>query len=261
MPHAFYKEDGLFQTQEARDLRALLFAIDDPDDAARRVAAWLTPFFGLPLAEVERARGLSAAHPLLARLYVWKGLADARDFDRLFQSVVRDSGFVRREIFFAEGERDLTNTLHLLESHRARARRAGDAARFVQELSGLIAKTRLPLDIEGNMQRLESDRSAVQIMTIHKAKGLEAPLVFVAGGQFAGGSDGERVRVYHERGRRLAWVGSPASDVKPIVDCEEREEEQRLMYVALTRAMGRLYLPVCSTPRASQRRCAGRTIP
>ena len=244
VPHAFYKEDGLFQTQEAKDLRALLSAIDDPDDPARRVAAWLTPFFGLPLAEVERARGLSAAHPLLARLYAWKGLADARDFDRLFQSVVRDSGFVRREIFFADGERDLTNTLHLLEVLTERARGGRVTLRdLVQELSGLIAKTRLPLDIEGNMQRLESDRSAVQIMTIHKAKGLEAPLVFVAGGQFAGGSDGERVRVYHHDGRRLAWVGSLSSDVKPVVEREEREEEQRLMYVALTRAMGRLYLP------------------
>jgi exodeoxyribonuclease V beta subunit len=248
VPHAFYKEDGLFQTQEAKDLRALLSAIDDPDDPARRVAAWLTPFFALPLAEVERARGLSAAHPLLARLYAWKGLADARDFDRLFQSVVRDSGFVRREIFFADGERDLTNTLHLLEVLTERARGGRVTLRdLVQELSGLIAKTRLPLDLEGNMQRRESDRSAVQIMTIHKAKGLEAPLVFVAGGQFAGGPDGERVRVYHDGGQRLAWVGSPTPEVKPIVEREEREEEQRLMYVALTRAMGRLYLPCVVT--------------
>ncbi len=248
IPHAFYKEDGLFQTDEAKDLRALLSAIDDPDDPARRVAAWLTPFFGLPLAEVERARGLSPAHPLLGRLYAWKGLADARDFDRLFQSVMRDSGFVRREIFFADGERELTNTLHLLEVLTERARGGRVTLRdLVQELSGLIAKTRLPLDLEGNMQRLESDRSAVQIMTIHKAKGLEAPLVFVAGGLFAGGSDGERVRVYHDGGQRLAWVGSPSPDVKSIVEREEREEEQRLMYVALTRAMGRLYLPCVLT--------------
>jgi exodeoxyribonuclease V beta subunit len=244
VPHAFYKEDGLFQTQEAKDLRALLGAIDEPDDPSRRVAAWLTPFFGLPLAETPRARGLSAAHPLLARLYGWKALADARDFDRLFQSVVRDSGFVRRELFFADGERDLTNTLHLLEVLTERARGGRMTLRdLVQELAGLIAKTRLPLDIEGNMQRLESDRSAVQIMTIHKAKGLEAALVFVAGGLTAGGSDGDRARVYHEGGRRLAWVGTPSPDVKPILDREEREEEQRLMYVALTRAMGRVYLP------------------
>ena len=196
-----------------------------------------------------------------ARLYVWKGLADARDFDRLFQSVVRDSGFVRREIFFAEGERDLTNTLHLLEVLTERARGGRVTLHdLVQELSGLIAKTRLPLDIEGNMQRLESDRSAVQIMTIHKAKGLEAPLVFVAGGHCRG--VGRRARPRVPRARPAPRVGG-----QPVVGreanrrCEEREEEQRLMYVALTRAMGRLYLPVCSTPRASQRRCAGRTIP
>ena len=116
-------------------------------------------------------------------------------------------GFVRREIFFADGERDLTNTLHLLEVLTEHARGGRATLRdLVQELAGLIAKTRLPLDLEGNMQRLESDRRAVQIMTIHKAKGLEAPLVFVAGGLTAGGSDGERVRVY-PRGRPAARVG------------------------------------------------------
>jgi exodeoxyribonuclease V beta subunit len=80
-------------------------------------------------------------------------------------------------------------------------------------------------------------------MTIHKAKGLEAPVVFLAGGVFGGGGDGDRPRVFHEGGHRLAWVGTPTPDVKAIVDREEEEEEQRLMYVALTRAMGRLYLP------------------
>ena len=243
VPHAFYKEDGLFQTDEAKDLRTLLAAIDEPDDPARRMAAWLTPFFGLPLAEVEGARSLPPAHPLLARLYAWKALADAREFDRLFQSIVGDSGVVRREIFFADGERDLTNYLHLIEILIERARGGRAALRdLVQELSGLIAETRFPLDLEGNVQRLESDRSAVQIMTIHKSKGLEASLVFVAGGR--AGSRSDDVRVYHEEGRRLAWVGPVSSEVRPIVEREEREEEQRLMYVALTRPKGRLYVPL-----------------
>jgi exodeoxyribonuclease V beta subunit len=51
------------------------------------------------------------------------------------------------------------------------------------------------------------------------------------------------VRVYHEEGRRLAWVGSPSGRVKDEIKQEEREEDERLMYVALTRAQGRLYLP------------------
>src|ERR1019366_6669617 len=69
----------------------------------------------------------------------------------------------------------------------------------------------------------------------------EAPLVFVAGGMWLPRSDD--VRVFHEGGRRLAWVGTPSPEVKATIEREEGEEEERLMYVALTRAMGRVYLP------------------
>lgn len=243
VPHAFYKEEGLFQTDEAKEIRALLDAVDAPHDRARRLAAWMTPFFGLPLEDVERARDLPATHPYVARLAAWKALADARDFDRLFESLVRDSGVVRRELFFAEGERDLTNYLHVFELLLEQTRRGSSCTLrdVVHLLSGLIEQTRLPLDLEGNVQRLESDRRAVQITTIHKAKGLEAPVVFIAGGWTQGRADA--VHVYHEDDRRLAWVGKARADVKALVQQEEREEQQRLLYVALTRAMGRLVVP------------------
>ncbi|MGA3120016.1 MAG: UvrD-helicase domain-containing protein [Polyangiaceae bacterium] len=255
VPRAFYKDEGLFQSDAAKDLRTLLAAIDDPDDRARRLAVWLTPFFGLPLSALERTRDLPAGHPLFARLRTWKSLADARSFDRLFESVVTESGILRREIFAADGERELTNTMHVIDLLLERAREGHVTLRdLASELGGLIAKTRSVARIEGNLQRLDSERRAVQIMTIHKAKGLEAPLVFVAGGFSASGSDD--VHVYHEHGRRLAWVGSPSPEVKPIVKLEEREEEERLMYVALTRAEGRLILP-CVVDGASSKNLRG----
>jgi exodeoxyribonuclease V beta subunit len=242
VPHAFYKEEGLFQADEAKEIRALLDAVDAPHDRARRLAAWMTPFFGLPLEDVERARDLPATHPYVARLAAWKALADARDFDRLFESLVRDSGVVRREIFFADGERDLTNYLHVFELLLEQTRRGHCTLRdLVHLLTGLIEGTRLPLDLEGNVQRLESDRRAVQITTIHKAKGLEAPVVLIAGGWTQGRADD--LHVYHERDRRLAWVGKARADVKALVSEEESEEQQRLVYVALTRAIGRLVVP------------------
>jgi exodeoxyribonuclease V beta subunit len=243
IPHAFYKEEGLFQSEEAREVRCVLAAIDDPANRAARLAAWMTPFFGLVLSEVEHAKDLPDSHPFVERLREWKALAVRRDFDRLFESILWDSGILRREIFFAPNERSLTNYLHLFEvlTDRIHAghKTLGD---LVLDLAGLRAKTKLPLDvIEGNVKRLESDRSAVQIMTIHKAKGLEAPVVFV-GAQFGFNSD--RVRVYHDAQGRKAWVGgSEPEDVDQAAKAGERQEDERLLYVALTRAMGRLYLP------------------
>ncbi|MDP9036908.1 MAG: UvrD-helicase domain-containing protein, partial [Myxococcota bacterium] len=258
VPYAFYKEEGLFQTDEAREIRALLVAIDDPTHRANRLAAWLTPFFGLPLASLQQARDLRGTHPLVTQLHAWRAMAHARDFDGLFESLVSDSGVVRRELFFSQGERELTNYLHVLEALLEHARHTQATLRdLVHELSGLIERTRLPLDLEGNVQRLDSERRAVQIMTIHKAKGLEAPIVFLAGGFKAG--RGDEVRVYHEAGRRLAWVGRlEDGPAEGEVKREEDEEEQRLMYVALTRAQGRLYLP-CAVMEASAR--ASKTSP
>jgi exodeoxyribonuclease V beta subunit len=243
VPYAFYKQDGLFQTDEAKEVRTLLMAIDQPNDRARRLAAWLTPFFGLPLNDIDRAKDLPGVHPLVERLHAWKALAEARDFEGLFESIVVGSGVVRREIFFAEGERELTNYLHVFELLLEHIHRSHATLRdLVHALSGLIEGTRLPLDLEGNVQRLESDRRAVQIMSIHKSKGLEAALVFVVGGFQQQRSDS--ARVYHDEGRRLAWVGPTTDpDVERRAKAEEREEDQRLMYVALTRAKGRLYLP------------------
>ncbi len=243
VPHAFYKEDGLFQTDEAREIRTLLAAIVDPGDRAARLAAWMTRFFALPLEDLERARALPPTHAYLARLEAWKALADARDFEHLFQSIVRDSGVVRREIFFADGERELTNTLHIFELLLEQARRAPGTLRdLLLLLGGLVDGSRLPLDLEGNVQRLESERRAVQIMTVHKSKGLEAAVVFMAGGW--SGARTDEVRILHQDGRRIAWVGKLRAEVKPLAVEEEREEDQRLMYVALTRAKGRLYLPL-----------------
>ncbi|HXX70475.1 MAG TPA: UvrD-helicase domain-containing protein, partial [Polyangiaceae bacterium] len=172
VPYAFFKEDGLFQTDQARDLRILLAAVDDPDDRARRIGAWLTPFFGLNLAMLEQARDLPIGHPFVDRLRAWNALAQERSFDQLFDSIVHDSGMLRREIFFGEGQRALTNTLHIVDVLLERSRdRYATLHDLNSELGGLIAQTRSPSTLEGNVQRLCGDRSAVQIMTIHKAKG------------------------------------------------------------------------------------------
>ena len=68
VPFAFYKQEGLFQTDEARAIHDLLAAIVDPADADKRGRAWITPFFAVPLAALPDLDELPDSHPLIKRL-------------------------------------------------------------------------------------------------------------------------------------------------------------------------------------------------
>ena len=256
VPHAFYKQDGLFQTDEAHHIRAVLSAIDDPHSQSRRYQAWITPFFGLQLDELAACEELPGTHLLIERLFRWKALAEHKDYEQLFTRIVEDSGLVRRARFASarmdeddEGallvdDRELTNYLHIFELLLEQVNRTRSTLReLVLTLSAFIERRAAPEGESGNVQRLESERASVQIMTLHKSKGLEAKVVFLYGG-FARFGGNYNVKLYHDAAQRIAQVGRVCH--KPIDDQvkrESREEDERLLYVGLTRAKARLYLP------------------
>ncbi len=243
VPALIHNQENLHDRPEAAHVRDLLRAIADPRDPARRLSAWLTPFFGLSLADLPAAAGAGADHPLHARLYAWHAAAERQSLARLYARVLNESGVIERELFLGESARRLVNYRHLFESLAAQdartARPLGDVAR---RLAALCAGLTAPSPEEGDVERIESDRDAVQIMTMHKSKGLEADVVFVYGGfsPVRGGG----LRVFTQDGDRVAVIGRARRQA--ITDAIKREaesEDQRLFYVALTRARRRLFLP------------------
>jgi exodeoxyribonuclease V beta subunit len=243
VPHVLYNQEGLYKADEAKHVRDLLLAIDEPRDLARRLRAALTPFFGLSLEDLPALAADPASHPIEERLASWRALADARDWARLFDRIVAESGVVERALVEGGSARGITNILHLFDLLRARATRdplsIGDLARH---LSGLVEALITPEPQEGNVQRIEGDGDAVQIMTIHKAKGLEADHVFVYGAfsPFRGAG----VRAMERGGRRWLYAGKARRQaLMEELDREQARDDQRLLYVALTRARKRLYLP------------------
>jgi len=250
VPHAFYKQEGLFSTAAARHVWEVLRAVEDPGDRVRRLHAWLTPFFAVPLSRLEDCRDLRPDHPLVARLRQWRALADAHRWSTLFSEMLDGSGLVRRELFAASAERDLTDYQHVLEilleeSHRGRR----SLPQLVARLGALLEGTELPSGQSGDVQRLESERAAVQVLTMHKSKGLEAEVVFLVGGLVEPSDDRLGPRVVHAAdGARLAWVGDPPAEVKAQIERERREEAERLLYVAMTRARSKLYVPYFGPP-------------
>jgi exodeoxyribonuclease V beta subunit len=242
IPAVLATQEGLYETDEARQVRDLLRAIDDPHDPAKRLRAWLTPFFGLSLADLPDAAA-GGDQPLIDRLLGWHAAVESGDLAGLFGRILDESGVARRELFAGESMRRLTNFRQLFELLAVDAARAtrplGDVAR---RLAALVAKLAIPQLEEGNVLRAEGDRDAVQIMTMHAAKGLEADVVFVYGGFSPGPSDRVRSYVVGEHRRRLA--GQPRlAEITRLIKEDRDAEDQRLYYVALTRARKRLYLP------------------
>ena len=258
VPHSFYQQEGLFETREAADLLALLQAIADPDDRAARLRAWMTPFFDVPLDQLGECRELEPGHPLAGALRGWRRRADRHD-PGLLPALLDETGLVRRLLFRGE-MRALTNYEHLVELLLAETGGATGIEETIARLDGFIAGRAAPL-LGSDVQRLESDREAVQLLTMHKSKGLEAAVVFVAGGftRGGGGDAFEPLVVHDDAGEREAWMEPLPERVAQRARQEAREEDERLLYVALTRAKARLYLPYFGrVPASESRQVAGR---
>jgi exodeoxyribonuclease V beta subunit len=243
---AFYKLDGLFQTREATHVRDVLRAIDDINDRSHRRRAWMSPFFALKYHEAATVADPPPSHPLNERLYEWHALAEAERFAELFNRMLHESGLAGRELFLERDERELTNYSHIFEVllDRAVAGRLSlsEIVDLIDDYCGERAEP--PNWPDGNIQRLESERDAVQVMTFHMSKGLEADVVMLFGGTH-GGHRFSSVEVYHDNGHRsFAFGGEIGNEAKNAINRAREEEHQRLLYVAMTRARAKLYLPL-----------------
>jgi exodeoxyribonuclease V beta subunit len=256
VPYAFYKREGLFQTREAGDILEVLRAIEDPLDRSRRLKAWNTPFFAVPYDKLAGLDSLGPEHPLNERLFQWKEMADGERFAELFDSLTARSGLACRELLFSNSERELTNYQHILEIllEQSIPRRLS-LAEIIELLAGYAARRAAPPGENSNVERLESERAAVQIMTVHMSKGLEADVVVLFGGtgRFPDKSAAATYHVPPTRERRVA-VGKQAKDLaKDLIAVERVDEDRRLAYVALTRARVKMFLPVVPEKHARQK--------
>ena len=213
VPYAFYKQDGLFQTREAAHILDVLRGIDEPGRRSHRLKAWATPFFAVDYGDLGRLDDARNSQRMLDLLFEWRALAEGDRFADLFDALLHQSGLVERLLLLSDDRRELTNYEHIFEILTQQASRHGvSLGEIIELLDSYISMRATPPGDDSNVQRVEGDRDAVQIMTIHKSKGLEADVVALYGGFFAS-TQPDPVSIYHSGNERRLVIGKPAREM------------------------------------------------
>ncbi|MGA6927190.1 MAG: UvrD-helicase domain-containing protein, partial [Desulfosarcina sp.] len=194
IPYAYYRKPGLFQCREARWLYIVLAAVCHPEQTAGVNLALLTPFFDLSATALAFGE-LPAAHPAQSLLARWHTYAQRRQWGPLFQSLLEDSGLMLRHCRDSGWGRTQTNLEQIFDYLEASAySRNLDMGGLVALLDSLH-RSGSQAGSDADIHQIEDEGDKVQIMTMHVSKGLEFPVVFVAGGLTVRHDGG--MHVYH----------------------------------------------------------------
>lgn len=237
IPYRIVGGQRFFDRKEVKDINSYLAVIVNPRDdvrlrriinePARKIGMTtidkigeLASAAGVPMMEiiahVRDYPALQRACAPLERFYeMYRELCDlsiSEPLDVFVGDVIKKSGYeAMLKAMKEEGETRLENLGQLVSSIKTYADQNGEDA----TLAGFLEEVALISDLDS----YDNDADSVTMMTIHSAKGLEFPYVFVIGmedGIFPGD-----MAKYNE---------------------EDMEEERRLCYVAITRAKKELYL-------------------
>ena len=241
---------SVFRSSDAEELDRVLTAILEPARERTLKAALSTGLMGADAATIlALASDESALLDAVQRFAGWRDIWLQRGVGFMLRQWLAADHVAGRLLARPDGERRLTNLLHLVEClHEAGERHAAP-----DTLLRWFQQQRLAPDADDATQlRLESDQNLVQIVTIHKSKGLEYPVVFCPflwSAARGGRPDKLTGKAYHdEQGRTVIDYGHDFRDdarqdaIKLRLRLEESAETLRLVYVALTRAVHRCVL-------------------
>jgi exodeoxyribonuclease V beta subunit len=242
IPSVVCSAGNLFHSAEAREVLHFLAAVADPANERQVKTALVTDLVGVSGDQLAALLGdelrWEAVPAEFTRYHEQWQTGGCMTMAMAFMAARQVRS---RTLSLPMGRRRLTNILHCFEMvHEAAvSRRLGIEGTVTWLAERIHAKENL----EEHEIRLESDADAVQLVTIHKSKGLEYPVVFCPFNWAEYGRK-EKTVAFHDENRRQALdIGSPEMELnRQRAAGEAMAENLRLLYVAATRARHRCYL-------------------
>jgi len=267
IPCVKYKMAGVFKSAIARDLIALLTAIHKRHSRPHRLAALLTHFFNREAGSITSksdtdycpnpycsGNNLCVAHAI----DFWGKLADRQLWAQLFKSVIERTAVRRRLIRLIDGERKLADLRQVTDYcvERLYSQNTG-LDRLIKHLERLYDGEE-EASGDKNIHTLATEKSSVKILTMHAAKGLEFPIVFLMNRDSAGTPNGPNVLRWADANKNRRFTpyisvndlrdgkGKNKKDRESLTRYNESlgRERRRLLYVAMTRPQAMLFVPM-----------------
>jgi exodeoxyribonuclease V beta subunit len=234
-------------TDEAQELLCILRAVNEPRRSGLRYAALATRLLGRDIAAIHEIQtGNGKDDEMLGNFVRWQAAWETKGIAAAIALIDRDEGITARIAGMDLGERRVTNFRQLIDLLQAasldRSSRPEHLLRWLgQEISSAPERGAA----EERQMQLESDREAVQVVTMHKAKGLEYDLVFAPFlwssrppdeiQSLAGVPEGGKDKLVNQ-----TIAEDPA--IAMALQQSQFEDRLRLAYVAMTRAKVRLWI-------------------
>jgi len=264
VPASIQRAEGYLGGLELQTVQSLLRAVELPTRDWDLLVTLRAPWFGLSLHDVWRVRAAAPGDALwqgllrlggederfggiVRRIEDWRAMSLRLPVDRLVHEILADTQYPARVAGLPRGAQRRQDILGFAAAAEEFARRGGGGLGAFLETFEELERQRLdlaPPDVDLG--------DAVRVTSIHRSKGLEFPIVFVAGlgRRFGGERERRRIRLHRRLGLAAAYADedgglhpTPAWEaIDAAVRSEDMREEVRLLYVAMTRARDRLYL-------------------
>jgi len=233
----YYSQNSVFATEEAGQLALVLAALTDLSQPARIRTCLATDLFGCTGEDLQALHNDQQSWDAqLTVMLQYQQLWRDQGFMAMFQHLMADQKVTRRLSALPGGERSLTNFLHLAEllqeSPAAQHGMAGLHRWFRQQLHAPDHNA------ANQLTRLENDEQLIRIVTIHRAKGLEFPVVFLPFLWAMRSLPDNQPLSFHHRLTLQTTIdlGTGKEEHRRWAEEEQLAEELRLLYVAVTRA-------------------------
>ncbi|MXP56670.1 exodeoxyribonuclease V subunit beta, partial [Pantoea sp. Mhis] len=225
--------DSVYATSEANELLYLLQAILSPENKSKLCTAMSTSLFGINALKLEELiHNIYKLHEIIDIFYGWYLIWQKHGILAMIRKFIIDRQLIQNLLSVEDSERRVINLLHLGELLQEITYKINNPQALTRYLARQISCSNNQLI--NHQVRVESDSHLVQIITIHKSKGLQYPLVWLP---FACAFQKKNSESYNYYNNLNPILNLKDNNTDMLSNQNRLAEDLRLLYVALTRSI------------------------